>query len=187
MADCFLLHAVRLRGAATVEHVAARCELSPDEVQELLLDYEACGWVTRFTFLDGEVWSLTDAGRREDERILAEELRDVGAESVVRQAHRSFEPLNEQLLETVTAWQLQGESNALVADLAAIVRSVHPLLADLAGALPRFGSYRPRLEQAIAMAGHGHPEWVDGLDRDSVHRVWFELHEDLLATLGMQR
>lgn len=29
--------------------------------------------------------------------------------------------------------------------------------------------------------------WVTGTDRDSAHRVWFELHEDLIATLGLTR
>ncbi|MDQ1594975.1 MAG: hypothetical protein QOH40_1531, partial [Arthrobacter pascens] len=24
-------------------------------------------------------------------------------------------------------------------------------------------------------------------DRDSFHRIWFELHEDLIATLGLRR
>lgn len=187
MADCSVLHAVRLRGAATVEYVAARCELSADQAEELLLDYEAYGWVTRFTFLEDRVWSLTEAGRQEDERILADELHALGAEQLVRRAHSSFVPLNEQLLEAVTAWQLQGQSDSLVDDLAAIVRSVHPLLADLDEVLPRFAVYRPRLDQAVAMARAGRPEWVDAVDRDSVHRVWFELHEDLLATLGVQR
>lgn len=187
MADCFPLHAVRLRGAATIEHVAARCDLTREQAQEELLDYEAYGWVTQFSFQHVQVWSLTDAGRQEDERILAEQLRELGAESVVRRVYRSFVPLNEQFLETVTAWQLQGQSDSLIDDLAAIVRSSYPLLADLTSALPRFVSYQPRLEQAIAMARTGRREWVDGVDLDSAHRVWFELHEDLLATLGMQR
>jgi len=28
---------------------------------------------------------------------------------------------------------------------------------------------------------------VDHTDVDSCHRVWFELHEDLIATLGIDR
>ncbi|WP_298328097.1 hypothetical protein [Haloactinopolyspora sp.] len=31
------------------------------------------------------------------------------------------------------------------------------------------------------------PTWVTATDRESAHRVWFELHEDLLATLGRTR
>jgi len=29
--------------------------------------------------------------------------------------------------------------------------------------------------------------WVDRTDVESCHRVWFELHEDLVATLGVDR
>ncbi|GEK21750.1 hypothetical protein CXY01_22700 [Cellulomonas xylanilytica] len=36
-----------------------------------------------------------------------------------------------------------------------------------------------------AVAGDG--GWVDRTDVDSCHRVWFELHEDLVATLGIDR
>jgi hypothetical protein len=33
----------------------------------------------------------------------------------------------------------------------------------------------------------GHHSWVDAPDRDSLHAVWIQLHEDLLATLGIER
>lgn len=33
----------------------------------------------------------------------------------------------------------------------------------------------------------GERGWVDRTDVDSCHRVRFELHEDLVATLGLQR
>jgi len=33
----------------------------------------------------------------------------------------------------------------------------------------------------------GRRDLVDGLDVDSLRRIWFELHDDLLATLGRQR
>jgi len=29
--------------------------------------------------------------------------------------------------------------------------------------------------------------WVDAIGIDSCHTVWFQLHEDLLATLGIPR
>jgi hypothetical protein len=33
----------------------------------------------------------------------------------------------------------------------------------------------------------GHHSWVDAPDRDSLHAVWIQFHEDLLATLGIER
>ena len=33
----------------------------------------------------------------------------------------------------------------------------------------------------------GQNAWVDGVGVDSCHTVWMQLHEDLLATLGLDR
>ncbi|WP_459547562.1 hypothetical protein [Nocardia sp. X0981] len=42
-------------------------------------------------------------------------------------------------------------------------------------------------DQALRRARGGEHDWMDRTDVDSRHRVWFELHEDLLATLGIDR
>ena len=130
---------------------------------------------------------MTDSGREKGEALLADELREHAAEECVTRAFRSFLLLNEQFLIAITAWQVDGQSDALIDDLRLIVRSCRPVLDMLAGCLGRFASYRPRLDLALSMALIGRDEWVDGLDVDSLHRVWFELHEDLLTTLGLQR
>ena len=57
----------------------------------------------------------------------------------------------------------------------------------LGGVLDRLAGYSERYESALARARDGEREWVDGLGRDSCHTVWFQLHEDLLATLGIPR
>lgn len=44
-----------------------------------------------------------------------------------------------------------------------------------------------RFDVALHSALAGQNEWVDRTDIDSCHRVWFQLHEDLLATLGIDR
>ena len=46
-AELLTLHAVRLKGMANDAEVAARFALERAESDELLLDYEAFGWVTR--------------------------------------------------------------------------------------------------------------------------------------------
>jgi hypothetical protein len=52
--------------------------------------------------------------------------------------------------------------------------------------LPRFGRYRARLGDALVMARSGRTEYVTD-DFEAYHTVWFQLHEDLLATLGIPR
>lgn len=64
---------------------------------------------------------------------------------------------------------------------------VVPLLDGLGRALERFASYAPRLGFALDRVHAGSTDWVDKATIDSFHTVWFELHEDLLATLGRDR
>ena len=54
------------------------------------------------------------------------------------------------------------------------------------GALPRFGRYRVRLTEALDRARGGALEHLTDTTT-SYHNVWFQLHEDLLATLGIPR
>lgn len=61
------------------------------------------------------------------------------------------------------------------------------LITRLTHGLPRFAGYDDRLVAALRRARAGDTRWVSGTDVDSCHRLWFELHEDLIATLGIER
>ena len=92
--ELLTLHAVRLKGLADDAEVASRFDLDRSESDELLLDYEAYGWVTRSDFAGTTGWSMTAAGRQEDERLLADELQATGALKTVHDAYREFLPVN---------------------------------------------------------------------------------------------
>jgi hypothetical protein len=64
---------------------------------------------------------------------------------------------------------------------------VRPIVADLRGHLARFASYSARLRGAVEKVSEGDKDWFTKPTIDSYHTVWFELHEDLLATLGLER
>lgn len=196
------LHAVRLLGFAEARQVASRFGLNRGEVEENLLDLEARGWVTRSAFAGSEGWSLTDRGRAENQRRLAAELDECGARPTVVEVHRRFLPLNGRFQEAVTRWQmrpLRGDPMAandhtdfrwderVVESLRSIGRQLVPLDAELVKALARFGGYAERYNAAVARVTRGEIRWVDGLGIDSCHMVWMQLHEDLLASLGLDR
>ena len=71
--------------------------------------------------------------------------------------------------------------------LASVGRALNPLGDRLAGLLPRCAGYAERYAAGLARAERGESAWVDGVGIDSLHRVWIELHEDLVATLGIPR
>ena len=196
------LHAVRLLGFADVGAIAARFGQDPTSVQEHLLDFEASGWVTRSEFAGSGGWSLTDSGRDEDRRRMTAELDASGVRAVVIDAHARFVPLNARFLEAATRWQvrpLPGQPMAsndhtdhrwddrVLETLGSVGRELAPLGAELANGLARLGGYAERYQSAFVKASRGELRWVDGLGIDSCHTVWMQLHEDLLATLGLDR
>lgn len=196
------LHAVRLLGFADAGAIAGRFGQDSKVVVELLLDFEAAGWVSRSEFAGTGGWSLTEAGRSEDERRLAAELDAAAARPVVLDVHARFVPLNARFLDAATRWQvrpLPGQPMAandhtdhrwddrVLDDLRSVGGALAPLDAELASRLARLGGYARRYEDASLRASRGERRWVDGLGIDSCHTVWMQLHEDLLATLGFER
>lgn len=200
--DLLVLHAVRITGFADTAAIARRFELDRADVDEHLLDAEARGWTTHTAFDGTAGWSLTGRGRAENERQLAVELTRTDRAGEVRDVYSAFVPLNAILLHACTDWQLKPahrdrlapndhtdptwDANVLRA-LADVDEGLFPLAARLAGLLTRYRGYDTRFATALARARAGEREWVDRTDIDSCHRVWFELHEDLIATLGIDR
>jgi hypothetical protein len=200
--ELLALHAVRLKGMADDAEVAARYGLDVAEVAELLLDFEAFGWVTRVDFAGTTGWTLTEAGRIEGERRLAGELAAAGAEASVRDAYRSFLPFNARLLRACTEWQLRPTREDTLAsndhsdiawdqrvlgELATLGDELDVAVPALETRLERLGGYDERYRAALVRAVTGEPAWVTRPRVDSCHTVWMELHEDLLATLRIDR
>ena len=200
--DLLVLHGVRVLGFADAGAIARRFHLDPAAVDEGLLDAEARGWTTHAAFGDTAGWSLTERGRAENERQLAAELAATGRVEVVRAGHTAFLPLNAVVLRACTDWQLRPTADdrfapndhadtawddAVLRALGEVEQALPALNARLADVLARFSGYDVRFTAALARARAGDHAAVDRTDTDSCHRVWFELHEDLIATLGIDR
>jgi hypothetical protein len=200
--ELLVLHAVRVMGMADPASIAYRTGLSGEVVLEQLLDDEARGWVQHVSFADLAGWTLTESGRVEGERRLAHELDRTGARDVVDAAHTTFLRHNDRFLATVTRWQLPpvpGDPLAANAhddpewdgrvldELAGHGRRLQTVCAALAAALGRFSGYDTRYAAALERADAGQLAWVDAPGVESCHTVWIQLHEDLIATLGLER
>jgi predicted ArsR family transcriptional regulator len=195
-----VLHGLRLKGFGDAAAVAEAVGLGEAEVKPVLdglIEEELASY--REGRLSG--YALTPAGRAEHARLLADELAATGARPAVDDAYRRFLAINNDLLAICTAWQLRevdGESvvndhadaahdAAVIAQLEALHAQVTPICADLGAALDRFAGYGPRLASALARVQAGDVDWFTKPMIASYHTVWFELHEDLLATLGIER
>jgi hypothetical protein len=200
--ELLVLHAVRIIGFSDTPVVARRFGLDPAETAEVLHDAEARGWVQHASFADLRGWSLTESGRAENERLLADELARAGGADEVRAVYRELLPLNSRLLKACTDWQLRPSAAGRLVEndhsdhawdagvlvkLAAIERALIPHISRLGNVLTRLRGYDTRFTAALHHVRNGDGRWVDRSDIDSCHRVWFELHEDLIATLGIDR
>jgi hypothetical protein len=196
------LHGVRVLGFPTTSRVAGRYGLQTDTVEDALLDFEATGWVRHLSFGGSSGWSLTDAGRVENERRLAVELDRAGARDTVTSVHAAFVPLNRRFSAACTDWQIRptrldpmafndhtdwGWDERVLRTLAHVGKDFKELCSQLAECLARFDGYADRYSSALRKVDMGHRAWVDGHDRDSCHLLWIQFHEDLLATLGIPR
>jgi hypothetical protein len=179
-----VLHTLRCTGFAGLPRVAKAAGLPASTVESELIDLAVAGLVTHSSG-DFGGWGLTDAGRVEDARQVAAELDETGTRATITKAYNDFLVLNPELLDLCTAWQLRPGPKVL--DL---LDDFHdraaPVCADLSGALRRFERYRARLTNALTLARAGETGYVTN-ELESYHSVWFQLHEDLLATLGIPR
>lgn len=195
-----VLHALRLKGIAEVAAVADHTGLDEgavlDEIDRLV---DADLVRLRRGRLSG--YALTPEGKVVGQRLLSDELDDTGARSTVEQAYQDFLGFNDQLLSVCTAWQIRHvDGEAVVNDhtdpdhdaevhrqLEALHAEVVPVLDRLAGVLDRFGGHRRHLQTALDRVLAGEHDWFTKPMFPSYHSTWFELHEDLLATLGTER
>lgn len=197
-----LLHAARILGFADTPVIGQRFSIGPVETERMLLDAQAFGWLQYSAFAGLQGWSLTESGRAQNERQLREELARTGKAGQVHSAHRDFLPLNARLQRACTEWQLFPTADNKIAEndhsdlardgrildeLTSIGSALVPLASRLSAVLARFDGYSTRFETALRRARGGEACWVDGTGVDSCHRVWFELHEDFIATLGIDR
>jgi hypothetical protein len=198
-AGLMVLHTLRCIGFASVARVAEATELSESDVESELIDLAVDGLVTYELGLF-RAWGLTDAGRAEGAKRISDQLDAAGARFVVSMAYDDFLVLNPELLDLCGAWQVRSTGGVTTANdhtdaaydarvldlLTDLDRRADAVCADLSAVMPRFQRYRDRLSYALSRAKAGELDYVT--DRlDSYHTVWFQLHEDLLVTLGIPR
>lgn len=190
---------LRLKGFADTETLAEAGGLPVDVVGDVLSSAENEGWVdARSGARSG--WALTSAGRAGLERRLADELDASGNRDEVIDAYQRFLDLNQPLLASCTRWQVKQADPVVLNDhsdpdydrqvvdeLRLLHGRVGPICDRLTAALPRFSGYLPRLSHALERIVAGETQWFTKPTIDSYHTVWFELHEDLLVTLGRDR
>jgi hypothetical protein len=183
--EFLVLNSVYLRKIASRSAVAECSGLSTETVAAEVDRAAAAEHV--FDVGDGMLM-LSESGTQ---AILAEyrsRYGDLRASGEAEQWYGRFELLNGQFLTAISAWQQDGATEPGRLDkLLRLVERQVKALQSVAGQIPRYALYRTRFEQALDKVERGSSEYVVSPNVDSIHNIWFELHEDILTVLGRPR
>lgn len=179
-----VLVALLVVGTAVADRVAPTAGATP-AATAALLDEACAGALAECT---GASWRLAPSGAAQAEQALARAADTHGAMAFAASLD-AFAPLDREVKERVTAWQLaeaEADRAELLAGFDPLVASIDHLLATVGGTRPLRGHGR-RLAGALGAARHGDDRFVAAPTVDSFHNVWFELHELLIRLAGRTR
>jgi hypothetical protein len=184
-----VLNALYLRKIADANTLAECSGCGDQEVRSALEASVPAGLVLGL----GTQYVLTDEGRRAVLDYYDDAYRDTRLDPGVQAWYARFEGVNERFLQLVSAWQVggggpQGERQERIYDrLARLVDREAAELEQASVWLPRYRHYAERFRRALARVDAGKVEYVSSPTVDSLHNIWFEFHEDILALLGRPR
>jgi hypothetical protein len=178
-----VLNAIYLRKLASLDHIAQVTGLSPALTTARLAALERDG----LTLDLGGQTMLTDAGRAHVLAYYHATYAAARASETVRRWYEQFETVNAQFIKLVSEWQKSEGDERTQERLIRLVERHTTALRELTGFVPRYETYAVRFEHGLAQVDSGNLDYVCKPAIDSVHNVWFEFHEDILAVIGRPR
>jgi hypothetical protein len=181
--DFVTLNAIYLKKMAIAQTIADVNGLPGEVVAERLAAAIDAGWVMD---LPTGAMLLTEG----TEQVLAyyrEIYADVRAEPALLKWYEGFEVLNERFIGLVTEWQKSEGDERVERRLLQAAGKLVKDIGQLVPQIPRYAAYIRRFEHSIDLVDQGQRDFVCKPTLDSVHNIWFEFHEDILAVLGRPR
>jgi hypothetical protein len=183
-----VLHAIRVKGIASEEAIAAASGLPAEEIQRQLAELERDGDAFLRPSRKRPGWVLSERGRDRHAAWL-QEAHDEPTRQALGAHYEGFLAINASVKGVSARWQTaatDADRFALIDRIEDLHASAVPVLERAAGTVPRFGRYGERLDAALQLLERDPRYFVSPLV-DSYHTVWFECHEDFLVTLGRSR
>lgn len=182
-----ILNALYLRKIADRDVLAECSGCSAGNVDTILDMAAGTGLVLGL----GSQYVLTDEGRQAVLDYYEAAYQDVRADPEIQDWYVRFETVNDRFLQLVSAWQTRGDGgdgqDRVYDRLARTVERHVTALEQVAGRLPRYRHYADRFRKSLDRVDSGQVEYVTSPTVDSLHNIWFEFHEDILALLGRPR
>ena len=182
--DLFLaLNAVYLRKMGNMEAICKCSSLERGAVQALLGQALADGLVVD---LDGQ-FMLDDTGCRAVLQFYDEAYAPLRTGGHLIGWYAQFETLNAQFLKLISEWQTSGGERRVLAQLLRVVDRHVTAIRRIEETIPRYRTYADRFTAAMDRVDLGDVTYVTNPLADSIHNIWFEFHEDILAVVGKPR
>jgi hypothetical protein len=182
-----ILNALYLRKIADRDVLAECSGCSASDVDGILDGAAATGLVLGL----GSQYVLTDEGRQAVLDYYEATYQEVRADPEIQSWYVRFETVNDRFLQLVSAWQTRGDGGdgqeRVYDRLARTVERHVSALDQVADRLPRYRHYADRFRRSLDRVDSGQVEYVTSPTVDSLHNIWFEFHEDILALLGRPR
>lgn len=200
MLDSYLLtvHTLTLRQLASAEQLA---EINTQEVADVEANLEKAAADGAVVAARGN-FMISPAGRELLDAAYPQAFADIRANDAIGTAMDDFETgVNKQVLALTTEWQtkdVDGESvsndhgdpdydDKILAKLGRVHEKTEKVLGPLIEADPLVGKFLDRIGTALTRAEGGETDYVSGVRVDSVHTVWFQMHEHILRLTGRER
>jgi len=179
-----VLMALRVKGRALPEAVAEAAGMSLSTVRAAI--EAACVRGAAALVPGVGSYALTATGKGELADLLTVEALDRCALAAL---YERFLAVDADVKARITEWQRVAPErrDGAATRLRTTGLEARALVETLAGLRARFQPYVRRLARALDALGDGDARFVASPRVDSFHQVWFELHEDLLVTLGRAR
>lgn len=192
------VHALTLRQLGTAEQLAEVTGQPVAEVETSLQKAAGAGAVVAAK----DRYMISPVGRTLLDEAYSAAFAEIRASQEVTEAMDAFETgVNKQVLNLTTDWQtkeVDGErvpndhadadhDSAIIDKLARVHEKTGKVLRPLAAADPLVDRFLDRIGQALTRAEGGETDYISGVRVDSVHTVWFQMHEHILRLTGRTR
>jgi hypothetical protein len=181
--DFAVLNAIYLKKMATGKIIAEVTGLAPDLVGERL--EAAVNTVQVLLMPTGAM--LLEEGTAAVLATYRDTYAAVRAEPEVLHWYENFETINSRFIAQVSEWQTTDGDERIERKLLQTAERLTRDLAALLPRIPRYAQYIARFGKGMERVDQGLREYVCKPTIDSIHNIWFEFHEDILAVLGRPR
>ncbi|SHL42726.1 hypothetical protein SAMN05443637_12837 [Pseudonocardia thermophila] len=192
------LHSLTLKQLATAEQLA---EVTGQDLAELEAGLEKAVAAGEVMAAKGK-YMITPKGREVLDGVYPQAFTALRGTADVTDAMNAFETgVNKQVLSLTTDWQTKeigGErvpndhadadyDGKILDKLSRVVDKTAKVLAPVIALDPLVDRFLDRIRDALTRAEGGETDYVSGVRVDSVHTVWFQMHEHLLRMTGRER